>query len=102
MAEPYRLPDIPDERLKRIQEAAADRAAAVDRAPDGGDSGGMPPDLDKRVEKLENKVDRIGLDVAEIKGKVSQLPTVWHVVVLNFSLAIAIAGLVFVVARSMK
>ena len=66
----------------------ADRRARIATArllrgnPDGGDNGGMPPDLDARVKALEARTSEIGVDVravikdvAEIKGKISQMPT---------------------------
>ena len=63
----------------------------------------MTPDvLTGRVGRLEEKVDKIGLDVAELKGRVSQLPTVWQLVGLNIGLAFGVAGLVFAVARAMR
>jgi len=53
--------------------------------PDGGNNGGMPPDLDIRAKALEARTSEIGLDVsglikdvAEIKGKISQMPTTFR------------------------
>lgn len=52
------------------------------RGRDSGDNGTMPPDLDARVKALEARTAEIGVDiravvtdVAEIKGKISQMPT---------------------------
>jgi hypothetical protein len=78
-----------------------------------GDDGGMPPDdLRQRVVALEGKVDTLVTDSREIKttlvtirdylselrGKVSQLPTWWQTLLG----IIAIAGLVFAIAKAMR
>lgn len=68
----------------------------------GGTFDGMPPDIDKRVTSLETKVDQTRIEIAELKGKVSQLPTVWTLVFANLGLAVTVAALVFGVARAMK
>lgn len=81
----------------------ADHARHIlQRSGDGGHDGGMPPDLDKRVTTLEGKVDQLRVEVAELKGKVSQLPTVWTLVFANLGLAFTVAVLVFGIARAMK
>lgn len=67
-----------------------------------GDDDGMPPDIDKRVSALESKVDQLRVEVAELKGKVSQLPTVWTLVFANLGLAFTVAAFVFGIARAMK
>jgi hypothetical protein len=54
-----------------------------------------------RVAKLEEAVTAIRLDIAEMKGKISNLPTTWQLVGVNFGLAIGIAALVFAIARAM-
>jgi hypothetical protein len=77
-----------------------------------GYDGGMPPTLEARVNSLEQKVDRLIDDSREIKstlstlrdylselrGKVSQLPTWWQ----GLLGLLAVAGLVFAIARGMK
>ena len=75
---------------------------------DGGHDGGIS-DFDKRASALEGKVDKlddrvqhIAVNVAEIKGRVSQMPTISQVIYGNVGLAVAIAGLVFTIARAMK
>lgn len=79
----------------------------------GSDDGGMPPDeLRQRVVALESKLDTLVTEsrdikatltilrdyLNELKGKVSQLPTWWQMLLG----IIAIAGLVFGIARAMK
>lgn len=34
----------------------------------------------KRLERIDNKLDRLAEDVAEIKGRVSALPTTWQMI----------------------
>jgi hypothetical protein len=77
-----------------------------------GYDGGMPPTLEARVSSLERKVDTLIDDSKEIKatlvtvrdylnevrGKLSQQLTWWQALLG----LIAIAGLVFAVARAMK
>lgn len=84
------------------------RAPSPPRAParlapaDGdGQDGGMS-DLARRVGALESKVDAMRVDLAELKGKVSQLPTVWTLVFANFGIAMTVAALVFAIARATK
>src|SRR4051812_18917682 len=79
----------------------------------GDDDGGMPPDdLRQRVIALEGKTDTLVADsreikatlvvvrdyLSEIRGRVSQLPTWWQAILG----IVAVAGLVFAVARAMK
>jgi hypothetical protein len=88
-----------DERIKR----------ELDRRGVGGGDGG--DDLGARVSTLETAIARIdatllrmeskidqlpkATEVAELKGRVSQLPTVWQL----FGLVIAIFGLAFALLR---
>jgi hypothetical protein len=88
-----------DQRIERL----------LDRRGIGGGRGGG--DLEPRVSTLEGAVARIdatllrlegkidqtakATEVAELKGKVSQLPTVWQV----FGLVVAIFGLAFALIR---
>jgi hypothetical protein len=81
------------------------------RFPKGSGSGGGGDDFESRIATVERKVDdlRIALermeskidqlpksaDFFELKGRVSQLPTVWQ----QFGLIIAIFGLAFVLVR---
>jgi predicted double-glycine peptidase len=72
----------------------------------------MPPTLEARVASLEHKVDKLIDDsrdikttlvtlrdyLNEIRGKISQLPTWWQALLG----IVAVAGLVFAVARAMK
>ena len=66
-------------------------------------------DLERRVGSLEAKADQILVDLAgvrvelaELRGKVSQLPTDWMLVFANFGLAVTVSALVFAIARAMK
>jgi len=62
--------------------------------------------MEQRVARLEIDVAEIKGDIkalirdlAELKGKVSNMPTAWQIVGLNFGLAIGVAGLVFTIAK---
>lgn len=56
----------------------------------GGDIyGGMEArvaDLEKRTGKIEEKIDKVLIDLAEIKGKLSGMPTTWQIVTLVFAI----------------
>jgi hypothetical protein len=69
-----------------------------------GGGGPHNPDmeLERRVSKLEDAVTAIRLDIAEMKGKISNLPTTWQLIGVNFGLVIGVAALVFAIARSMR
>jgi hypothetical protein len=76
---------------------------------DGGDNGGMPPDLDARVKALEAKTSEIGVDVravikdvAEIKGKISQMPTTFQMQAWFVGVSLGLVALVFAVARALR
>jgi hypothetical protein len=76
---------------------------------DGGDNGGMPPDLDARVKALEARTSEIGVDVravikdvAEIKGKISQMPTTFQMQAWFVGVSLGLVALVFAVARALK
>ena len=73
---------------------------------DGGDNGGMPPDLDARVKALETRTSEIGVgvravikDVVEIKGKISQMPTTFQ---MQVGVSLGLVALVFAVARALR
>lgn len=67
-----------------------------------GDDGSMPPDLDKRVAALEGKVDQVRVDLAEIKGRLSNMPTTFQLVSWFVGVAIGLTALVFTIARAVK
>jgi hypothetical protein len=103
---PHHSPANNNSRLSHVIDLAARLDPHIDRRTSGGDDGGMPPELMVRVERLESDVKEIRSDqkttlreLAELKGNVTQLPTVWQVVALNVGLAIGVAGLVATVAR---
>jgi archaellum component FlaC len=58
-----------------------------------GGGGGTYDDMEARVKALETRVDRVDgkldaiiKDVAEIKGKLSNMPATWQVVAINAAL----------------
>jgi hypothetical protein len=76
---------------------------------DGGDNGGMPPDLNARVKALEARTSEIGVDVrtlikdvAEIRGKISQMPTTSQMQAWFVGVSMGLVALVFAVARALK
>lgn len=81
-----------------------------------GRGGGRPPqgppgdgrDLVRRVGALEAAVDEIKADVkvlirdvAEVKGRLSQMPTTFQMLTWFVGVALGLVGLVFAVARSL-
>ncbi len=54
-------------------------------------------ELGKSLERIETKIDHLpkSTDFFELKGRVSQLPTVWQL----FGLIIALFGLAFLLVR---
>ena len=76
---------------------------------DGGDNDGMLPDLDARVKALEARTSEIGVDVravikevAEIKGKIPQMPTTFQMQAWFVGVSLGLVALVFAVARALK
>jgi hypothetical protein len=79
----------------------------------GGDDGGMDFEgrltaLERRVEeiqssltRIETKIDQLpkAADFYELKGRVSQLPTVWQLFLPLIAFTIAIFGLSFALVR---
>lgn len=66
-----------------------------------GNDGGMPPD-DKRITALEGKVDQLRVDLAEIKGRLANMPTTFQLVSWFVGVAIGLTALVFAIARTVK
>ncbi len=69
----------------------------------------MPPDLEARVKALESRASEIGVDVralikdvAEIKGKISQIPTTFQMQAWFVGVSMGLVALVFAVARALK
>jgi hypothetical protein len=94
-------------RADRRARIATARLLRGDR--DRGDNGGMPPDLDARVKALEARASEIGVDVravikdvAEIKGKISQMPTTFQMQAWFLGVSLGLVALVFAVARAFK
>ncbi|WP_434617445.1 hypothetical protein [Azospirillum sp. B2RO_4] len=87
-----------------------------DRPIDGGGDGPHPPDMEQRVAKLETDVgeikdilkrlepslSRITVDLAELKGKISHMPTLWQIagtmLAINAGI-VAVAGLAVALLR---
>jgi hypothetical protein len=92
-------------------------------------SGPEDPMLERRVEKLEEKIDRIEtilvrlepmiielksttakqpelntvrVEIAEIKGRITNLPSTWTLISFSISSCLASAGFAFAVARFFK
>ncbi len=95
--------------------ARADRRARIATARllrgdrDGGDNGSMPPDLDTRVKALEARASEISVDVravikdvAEIKGKICQMPTTFQMEAWFVGVSLGLVALVFAVARALR
>ncbi len=85
----------PDFRIidRRIDKALDDRGLKGS----GGDSGG--DGIGKRVDKLEAKLDSLIKDVAEIKGRLAQMPTTFQLIGLTFGMIFAVMGSSFAVLR---
>jgi hypothetical protein len=100
------MTDEPEKATRRIR-TTTPRLLRGGR--DGGDNGGMPPDLDARVKALEARTSEIGVDVramikdvAEIKGRISQMPTTFQMQSWFVGVSIGLVALVFAVARALK
>ena len=102
--------DPPRDINTRLLDERIDRA--LDRRfPTGSDGGGGGDELDARLEaveknvsefgksleRIESKIDQLpkSADFFELKGRVSQLPTVWQL----FGLIVALFGLAFLLVR---
>jgi hypothetical protein len=78
--------------------------------PTGGGSGydgTMPPSLEARVNTLETKVSEIASDmktvvkdVAEIKGKLSNMPTTFQLLSWQIGISIGLVALVATIVRA--
>ncbi len=98
----------------------------------GGGSGPEDPTMEQRVSALEARSERIEsslqrlevtiakidgtlsqmpkasdlaairTEVAEVKGRISNLPTTWQLVIFAIGLPIATSGLVFAISRFIK
>jgi hypothetical protein len=69
----------------------------------------MPPDLVARVEALETRISEIGVDVravikdvAEIKGRIPQMPTTFQMQAWFVGVSLGLVALAFAVARALK
>jgi hypothetical protein len=69
----------------------------------------MPPDCDGRVKALEARTSEIGLDVgavtkdvAEIEGRMSQVPTEFQMPAWFVGVSLGLVALVFAAARALR
>ncbi|GEP61270.1 hypothetical protein [Reyranella soli] len=100
------MTDKPEEMPRRIRSTTP---RLLRGGPDGGNNGGMPPDLDIRVKALEARTSEIGIDVrglikgvAEIKGKIAQMPTTFQMQAWFVGVSLGLVALVFAVARALR
>ncbi len=54
------------------------------------------------MKELKADMKALRADVSEIKGQLKAMPTTGQIIGTNIGLAVAIAGLVFAVARAMR
>jgi hypothetical protein len=55
--------------------------------------------LDKRMDGVDDRLRRLELETAEMKGKVSQLPTAWTFISAGIGLVLGTFGFVFALLR---
>jgi hypothetical protein len=72
------------------------------RDKDGGSNDGGMEALLKRVETLETDLKAVGRDIAEVKGKLSQMPTTFQLMSWFVGVAFALTLLVFTIAKTVK
>jgi hypothetical protein len=76
--------------------------SAIDGAGSGGNNGSMPPEFEKRLASVEGDVKALTKDVAEIKGRLTQMPTTFQMIFAFAGISVGLVGLVFTIARAMK
>lgn len=84
--------------LRRQLEEARNSQGALSSGSGGGTSDGMEPRiarLEKDMSEIKTDLKKVALDVSEMKGRLSAMPTTWQLV----GLIIAIMGLSFVIIR---
>jgi hypothetical protein len=67
----------------------------------GSDDGGVEA-LIKRVDGLETDMKAVAKDIAEIKGKLSQMPTTFQLMSWFVGVAMGLTLLVFTIAKTVK
>lgn len=97
------------ERPNWLEDVISGRLANDDTGSPNGTGGGgggdmteltrRVGDLEKRVDRVEGKIDLLSQDVAEIKGKLSQMPTTFQMLTWFVGVSIALTALVFTIAR---
>ncbi|HVB18291.1 MAG TPA: hypothetical protein VNF04_17305 [Stellaceae bacterium] len=60
------------------------------RFPTAGGSGPDDPNVEARLAHLESAVDAIRLDLAEIKGKLSNMPTTFQLVFMQAAIIVTV------------
>ncbi|HEV7258968.1 MAG TPA: hypothetical protein VGN82_14400 [Bosea sp. (in: a-proteobacteria)] len=74
------------------------RAPTLKGGGGGGTSGDMEArvsGIEKRLDKIDTKLDALGKDVAEVKGRISAMPTTWQLL----GMILAIMGASFAIIR---
>ena len=57
------------------------------------------PTLDKLLRGIDDRLCRIEVETAEMKGRVSQLPTAWTLLTGGFGLVLSTFGFAFALVR---
>ena len=83
------------------EEADRLRAILEQHGIDPGGGGPHPPGMDARLAALEAAVQRIDLDLAEIKGRLSNLPTTWHLGMMQAAIILAVCGAAFALVKTL-
>jgi hypothetical protein len=96
------MPANDQDNIRRFADYQQNRAGTREASLKGGDGGGTFDDmearvasLEKRFDRFEAKVDALIKDVAEIKGRVSTMPSTWQLV----GLILAIMGASFTILK---
>ena len=83
--------------IEQIKQASEKAEAGLAGGGGGDHTGGM--DMTRRIEKLEDAVVAIRVDLAEIKGKLSHMPTTWSLLVIIIGVVFTVMGGTFGIVR---
>jgi hypothetical protein len=72
------------------QDSPPDDVVVRGRFPAAGGSGPSDPTVEARLARLEVAVDAIRLDLAEIKGKMSNMPTTFQLVLMQAAIIVTV------------